>query len=816
MAKSSPSTYSSVLAAPAPRLVRRAELVAQRPSLAHLWQMPALLLSLGLFTLAAYLFIGPQPAQSLQRQLAVAQRDIDAQRYDAAIGRLNDLLVSPLEPAAAAQTRLLIAEALDRQVQRNRRQDTPQVHRRIIAEINAAYAGGLAATTITSDRLARSHEALGDVDEASANYRRGVELAEQDGKPEQAVPMRRSQIELLIAHNQPVSAQAALQQFLDVPGLTDDERAWALGEMARIHIDADRPAEAQNLLAAAAALSPDDAIRGQVSYRLGYAAWKLGVHQEAEAHLLRAREQLGPGHFLEPDACYLLGRIAQDRRQFVEAEAFYQLVLRDHPDSRVAPRAQLAAGMVKVLTADDERGADQLAALADEVARKPALSPLQQEVISSLQRAGRILASRGHHQLAMDLMDREQALLDHIPAEFLERRAATFELLLGAAEASLAELAADAPDRTAAENRTRDLRRQAGEAYAAAAMLLKREGDVRYADALWKGIAFLEVEPDPARVIAALEAFAVENPQDPQMPVLLLRLGLARRAAGEGTSAIEAFRKLRTDYPQSDSALSAAVPLAQALMERGEPQFPEAREALRSVVDLAAAPAEVRSEALWELGRLSYRMEDYDEALSALERLARVSPVGDNPRPQMTFLMADCLRRKALARLADARQPPDPLRPDAAEPQLAASAEAAVEDPEIQRVLEAAGDKFDQVIEQYRNSPAATPLDENYERLAWFHRAGCLFDLGRYEQAIEQYTAAARRYGDDPASLAAYIQIANACTELGRPREAKLARERAMWLLKRLPPDVLSSGRFTLSRDYWEQWLDAAGELDAG
>ena len=38
-----------------------------RPRFAHLWQLPLLLLSLGLFGAAAYLFINPGPALSIIR-----------------------------------------------------------------------------------------------------------------------------------------------------------------------------------------------------------------------------------------------------------------------------------------------------------------------------------------------------------------------------------------------------------------------------------------------------------------------------------------------------------------------------------------------------------------------------------------------------------------------------------------------------------------------------------------------------------------------------------------------------------------------------
>ena len=65
-------------------------------------------------------------------------------------------------------------------------------------------------------------------------------------------------------------------------------------------------------------------------------------------------------------------------------------------------------------------------------------------------------------------------------------------------------------------------------------------------------------------------------------------------------------------------------------------------------------------------------------------------------------------------------------------------------------------------------------------------------------------------------STAACIQIANACTALGRTEDAALARERATWLLKRLGPEALTDTRLGLSQDYWEQWLATSVEAGAG
>ena len=164
--------------------------------------------------------------------------------------------------------------------------------------------------------------------------------------------------------------------------------------------------------------------------------------------------------------------------------------------------------------------------------------------------------------------------------------------------------------------------------------------------------------------------------------------------------------------------------------------------------------------------------------------------------------------------MLDLTQIGDPLEPVEADAQLAASGDrvTAADDEEARRFLQSAHQLFEQTISLYRTGTPSTPLDETYERLAYFYRADCLFDLGRFDESIKLYDTAASRYRDDPAILAAYVQIGNAYIALGRPEEARVANERAMWLLKRVPPEAFTEGRFSLPRDYWEQWLQWAGE----
>jgi len=119
---------------------------------------------------------------------------------------------------------------------------------------------------------------------------------------------------------------------------------------------------------------------------------------------------------------------------------------------------------------------------------------------------------------------------------------------------------------------------------------------------------------------------------------------------------------------------------------------------------------------------------------------------------------------------------------------------------------------YDRVVELYHQNAPKTDLDKLYDKMSHFYRADCVYDSGQYQEAIHLYNVAASRYQDDPASLAAYVQIANAYYALGLPNEAKAANERAKWQLKRMPSDAFTNGTFAMPKEYWENQLKWSSE----
>ncbi|MEL7237611.1 MAG: tetratricopeptide repeat protein, partial [Planctomycetota bacterium] len=744
---------------------------APAPKLGQLWQMPLLIVSLALFTLAAYLFIDPQPAAGFDEQLARVRRDLGDARYTAAIGRLDDLLKLPAADEKLAEANLLLAEALDRQIARDRRTENPETHRRIVESTQSAYSGGVMPTALSTDRQARSHAALGEVDEATREWHHAVDLIEMTGDPASGTPMRRSAIDLLIDHDRTGSAATELREYLDIPGLAADERAWALGELARLEIDAGRFDAGRSLLAEAMSSGADPSIQGQISYRLGYLAWKQGNPQQAERYLLLARQQLGSGHHLDADAAYVLGRLKQDAitddlsqaGEFArQAIAYYDVVLDDHPGSRVAPEARLGRSVCFLVLGKDELGTADVGEVADAFRRKPGMKPLQPELLGALRRGTRILSKRGEFEHAINLLAHEQAVVkstgDDVNADFFARLGMYFERYADELHEQIrAGEYLNEADRLAAEQRVRGLWVKAGDAYVAYSRKLTLLDDEGYGNALWKGVSLYEKAADLDETVAALELFVAERPTDPLAPESMYRLGRAYQALGRQKPAVDAYVKLRGTYPQSLAAAQAAVPLAETYIAQGKADWPKAENVLRSVVEdnpLLSPESQTFRSATWELAQLFYRSERYPEALAKLEEFNRRYPEDKSAR--LTFLQADCYRQAAMAGK-------EALEEEFALDATLASAEmrnATSDDPgaaaklrEVERNLSEASRLFDQALARYETTSPDDELDRTYQRLAYFYRADCAFDLGNFEEAVSLYDQAAFRYQDDPSAL---------------------------------------------------------------
>jgi len=769
-------------------------------SLGRLWQFPLLLVALGLFGYATYLFVDPKPGLTVRQRINLSEDLIKHDRPEAAIEELNNLLNSQkLAIEDEARVHLLLAEALDAGQKLNHI-ETKYNYEQMVDQTRIALAEGARAGGEAYRRLGQAYEYLGRPLEALENYRRSMSL-----DPTRDLSLQRKVIDLQLQQTDTGPAEASIDEYLRDTRLSNTERGWGMEQKAELEAKRGEVAEAQSLLNQVLHLTPDIVAQGQAHYHLGSIAYKSGDAAEAERMLRVARDQLTVSHPLDAEAGWLLGKIREEAKQPREAISFYQSVLESHPESHAAPLSLLGRGTCRITLGEDAAGLSDLHDVTNQIVAKPAEDVYRSAALTSLRQSSSALAERADYQGALELLSYEQQIQPEPPPEFFSRLASVYERRADQLDQSKEAPATEADGIRHAQE-IAELRTHAGDAYIAFSRALTLADDRGHAEAMWRGVDLYDAAGNSQRAISALELFVAERPDDGQTPEALLRLGRTYQVAGQFDKAIDAFEHNQFRYPQSLAASQSGVPLAQAFIAKGPDQYPKAEKVLLGVIDspLIRPDAKEFRQALFELAQLFYRTGRYEEAIARLEEMTERYP-NDEHMGQLLFLMGDSYRKSAslLVKLAS-NNPADGAGNIAAD---LAEAAAAKKDR-----LNKAKNLFDRVVEVYRQSPPETDLDKLYLKLGHFYRADCLFDLGEYDESIKLYDAATLRYQDDPAALAAYVQIVNAYCALGRTEEARTANERAKWLLRRMPPDAFSDGSFSMPKEYWEQWLKWTSE----
>ena len=768
-----------------------------RTPLSQLWQMPLLAASLGLFGYAAYLLYDPRPGPTVDQQIDLAGQFLKVERPEAAVDQLNRVLkLDKLTTDQATRVHLMVAEAMA-VYQSQKRVEIPAVQLRIIEQTRLASATG-PIDAAGYRRVAVAYEKLQHPVEALENYKKA-----QGADPKLSLALARKVINLELDQDDTAAADRDLAEYLKTVGLTDAERCWALGQRAQILADEGQFADSRILLSQALKLTADTLQEGEINYRLGYVAWKLGDNDNAERYLTVARQQFAGKHPLDADACLLLGKLAQVKNDPKLATALYSTILSDYPGAKAEAQAKLGLGLCRAMEKDDDAALETLTSLAKAVDEQPKLAADRPDVIAGLKQAGAWLASRGNTRGALELLSSEQLLNPNPGPDFFARLAAVYETRGNQLAASLGDLAPT--EKLKQQRESSDAFAHAGDACVSLAHKQAGGDDKAYGDSLWHGIGMYDRANATPAAINALELFIAERPEDPITPDAVLRLGKLYQLSGQLDKAIAAYQKNQLRYPKSLAASKSAVPLAQAYIAKGPDNYGRAEVVLTSVLDnnpvLDPSSQEFR-QALFELGQLDYRTQRYEDAIVHLDEYAKRYPP-DERNGQLLFLTGDSYRKSAqqlMQKLATA----------------STSKEAAFDPAEVEKArrtrLQHAKELYDKVVDLYRNTPPTLETEKLYYKLANFYRADCLYDLGEYDQAITLYDNAAFRFQDDPSALAAYVQIVNAWCRLGKPEQAKSANERAKWLLRRIPPDAFSNGTFSMPKEYWEEWLKWSNE----
>src|SRR5580658_1645294 len=211
--------------------------------LMELWQLPLLLVSMGLFGFAAYLFIDPKPGLTIDQKIDVARLYLRNERPDAALDQLNKIITTEqLDQPREGGVHLLLAEAID-DAQKQKRIDLPSNREQIIEQTGLALSMGVKTTAAIQQRLGESYEALDRPTEALDHYRQAMAM-----DADHALSLQRKVIDLQLSENDAGPAEASLELYLRSSDLSAGERAWALCERAKLLVDQGEFVKARALL----------------------------------------------------------------------------------------------------------------------------------------------------------------------------------------------------------------------------------------------------------------------------------------------------------------------------------------------------------------------------------------------------------------------------------------------------------------------------------------------------------------------------------------------------------------------------------------
>lgn len=323
---------------------------------------------------------------------------------------------------------------------------------------------------------------------------------------------------------------------------------------------------------------------------------------------------------------------------------------------------------------------------------------------------------------------------------------------------------------------------------------------------LAQGRALL-AEGRPKRAIEALETCIIEFPRDP------LRYD-ARLMAAHAALELENERRKREAAGADDGPATEPlryVPRAkeylQANLEDGEltPDSEPWRDSLFALAELLYA----------EVTAAELDADDRDTALRA-KRLAEHEPLlreairhldsavqryWPMPRAEAAaYLLARCHR--TAARWADLQ---------AAAPDLLDAAKRTLRQ-RTEQSLELALATYDLLIDRYLDEEEERRLGHNEDmmlRNCSIAKADTYFEMGKLNEAEEEFRAISLRYMNEPTALEAIMGQAKTVRQLGRPQAANKLVAQALKVLSRIPPEW--DGRFDamtrFDRAAWDRYL---------
>jgi tetratricopeptide (TPR) repeat protein len=604
-------------------------------------------------------------------------------------------------------------------------------------------------------------------------------------------------------------ALSQLGSVLDDKSLTPEQRVAALVFKAKILSRLGRYNDAKRTVAAVPPSAEHDPVvlvaRGQILLDgVAAALDRLPIQaggslppnlaaQVSEAVALLKQAQSLDDHATEVTrrSLFLMGRAAELRDDEKEALSLYSRTHQQFGDSPEGLAAKLAEADILRRSGDDRSALlwyrQVLQSDIDPVTYRSEILPID-ELRGRILEAVGDFARGGLYGNALTMLDNFSPLFTR--TQELQLRGKTLR------EWGEQELARAADDGKHSKELTRSgLRRlrEAGVAFERLAQL--RYATANYPADLWDSAECYYLGHSYTNSARLLEAY-LKNEPEKRNAQALLRLGQVSLALGRVDECIAALDECIELYDRDNATYQARIDCAKAHLFRNEAA--EAERLLR--INLTESLLEPQSpewkDSLFALGMLLFDQGRYEEAISTLEEAVERYPQ-DRQALLARYVTGEAYRRWAA----------EPLE----------RLESARTSSERQKNQQLMNERLTLALEQFKQVQSSITLrmhdvqeDAAYgamRRNCYMLEGACMFDLGRYQDAIEAYQNVSSLYPNEPFVLETFVQIAHCWQRLDRAENAHGAIEQAQLTLEQMPNDADFAATTAFSRDEWRMLL---------
>ena len=775
------------------------------------WQIPAFLMSAVALIVAVVNIKSPERKIGIDEHLARMADLIDRGIFVPVVDLADSLLGwDDLDPQKRAMIELYVARATYGQARRLEPM-TEAVATEILQKYETAETSGAGLSGQDQANIATCYERLRQYVAAVAAYEQAVELA-----PPPALAYRRRIIELSAypLRIDPVQIDQMLQTFIEKASNNPADLMWAVSRRVETIGENEGWKPARTFLEGFREQFAGTSFEAEYQYLVALTLRGNGEYDAAERMLRDLLNRHTVSDAVYSKAGWLLGQVVMydgraQRPQ--EALAIFRDVIAARVDmpSVVASRVGMGEALAWLYRYDESLKAYR-EALAD-LAMVGERQMVNRDVIrTSLTVVAERCRREDRPATALEFMRLATSL---VPDDDVETRTSyLYRLgdLLTIVARDVVRQADELSDSEEDQARRRGLLMQArklfdeaGEAYVNLSWI-NTLNEERSANAMWRAANLFDEGRNHERAIEVLRAFANERPDADIVPRVLLRLGKSLQALGRYEEAIEAYQRNYAMFPRSPHANASLIPLAECFMALGGASESEAERALLEIVQdspIFTPEAVEYRDAMFLLGDLYTRRQQWETAIPVLEEALQNYP--DDPRvPKAMFLVAESYRQSAMA-----------LKNDLLQPEYIGESRR-LRSEHTARLEEAAA-RFRALIEKLeaRDESTLDKLQQVYLQDARLYEASCLFELGRYQEALTRYERVAWLYKDKPAALGAYVQVINCYIFLGRTQDARVALNRAQYLTETIPEDAFKAEEAFDSRERWKRYFDWVSEI---